>query len=151
VLNRQWTLLMENALGLGRPEDTGPPRGANELDREAIVAFMAGNFARFFAGAGDEFRTVVAEGDVVVVEHRLSAIGYRLRRSTLASTSPGGPGHPAGLLLAAQLREAAPVIRNNFHPCGRAGILPTGRNPTIDRRCGMPISPALWVCAQVRT
>src|SRR5690348_1320583 len=41
--------------------------------REAIVAFMAYNFARFFGGVDNEFRTVVAEGDVVVVEHRLSA------------------------------------------------------------------------------
>jgi ketosteroid isomerase-like protein len=61
------------ALGLGRPGDADPPRGANDLDRDAIVAFMAYNFARFFADAGNEFRTVVAEGDVVVVEHRLSA------------------------------------------------------------------------------
>lgn len=62
------------SLGLGRPGDAGPPRGANDLDRDAIVAFMACNFARFFADAGNEFRTVTAEGDVVVVEHRLSAV-----------------------------------------------------------------------------
>ena len=72
-----WTAPAGNAtqvaLGLGRPEDAGPPRGANDLDRDAIVAFMAYNFARFFGGAGNEFRTVAAEGDVVVVEHRLSA------------------------------------------------------------------------------
>jgi ketosteroid isomerase-like protein len=72
-----WTAPAGNAtqvaLGLGRPEDAGPPRGANDLDREAIVAFMAYNFARFFGGAGNEFRTVAAEGNVVVVEHRLSA------------------------------------------------------------------------------
>ncbi len=72
-----WTAPAGNAtqvaLGLGRPEDAGPPRGANDLGREAIVAFMAYKFARFFAGARNEFRTVVAEGDVVVVEHRLSA------------------------------------------------------------------------------
>ena len=37
------------------------------------MAFMAYNFARFFGGAGDGFRTVVADGDVVVVEHRPSA------------------------------------------------------------------------------
>ena len=61
------------ALGLGRPEDAGPPRGANDLDRDAIVAFMAYNFARFFGGVDNDFRTVVAEGDTVVVEHRLSA------------------------------------------------------------------------------
>lgn len=72
-----WTAPAGNAtqvaLGLGRPEDAGPPRGANDLDREAIVAFMAHNFARLFGSAGNEFRTVVAEGDLVVVEHRLSA------------------------------------------------------------------------------
>jgi ketosteroid isomerase-like protein len=72
-----WTAPAGNAtqvaLGLGRPEDAGPPRGANDLDRDAIVAFMAHNFARFFGGVDNNFRTVVAEGEVVVVEHRLSA------------------------------------------------------------------------------
>jgi uncharacterized protein len=52
---------------------TAPTRGANDLDREAIVAFMAHNFARFFGGARNAFRTVTAEGSFVVVEHRLSA------------------------------------------------------------------------------
>ena len=61
------------ALGLGRPEDAGPPRGTNDLDRDAIVAFMAYNFARFFGNVDNRFRTVVAEGEVVVVEYRLSA------------------------------------------------------------------------------
>jgi len=55
-----WTAPAGNAtqvaLGLGRPEDAGPPRGANDLDREAIVAFMAHNFARFFGGVDNEFR-----------------------------------------------------------------------------------------------
>jgi ketosteroid isomerase-like protein len=72
-----WTAPAGNAtqvaLGLGRPEDVGPPCGANDLDRDAIVAFMAYNFARFFGGVDNNFRTVVAEGEVVVVEHRLSA------------------------------------------------------------------------------
>jgi ketosteroid isomerase-like protein len=72
-----WTAPAGNAtqvaLGLGRSEDAGPPRGANNLDRDAIVAFMAYNFGRFFGNAINEFRTVVAEGDVVVVEHQLSA------------------------------------------------------------------------------
>jgi uncharacterized protein len=72
-----WTAPAGNAtqvaLGLGSPEDAGPPRGANELDRDAIVAFMAYNFARFFGGVDNAFRTVVAEGNVVVVEHRLAA------------------------------------------------------------------------------
>src|SRR5271156_5239764 len=72
-----WTAPAGNAtqvaLGLGRPEDAGPPCGANDLDREAIVAFMAYNFARFFRGVDNNFRTVASEGEVVVVEHRLSA------------------------------------------------------------------------------
>jgi ketosteroid isomerase-like protein len=72
-----WTAPAGNAtqvaLGIGRPEDAGPPRGANDFHRKAIVAFMAHNFARFFTGADNEFRTVAADGDVVVVEHRLSA------------------------------------------------------------------------------
>src|ERR1700733_9423630 len=72
-----WTAPAGNAtqvaLGLGRPEDAGLPRGANDLDRDAIVAFMAYNFARLFGGVENSFRTVVADGDVVVVEHTLSA------------------------------------------------------------------------------
>jgi uncharacterized protein len=72
-----WTAPAGNAtqvaLGLGRPADAGPPRGANDLDRDAIVTFMAYNFARFFGDVENDFRTVVAEGEVVVVEHRLSA------------------------------------------------------------------------------
>jgi hypothetical protein len=72
-----WTAPAGNAtqvaLGLGRPEDAGPPRGANDLDRDAIVAFMAYNFARFFGNVDNNIRTVVTEGEVVVVEHRLSA------------------------------------------------------------------------------
>lgn len=72
-----WTAPAGNAtqvaLGLGRPEDAGPPGGVNTLDRDAIVTFMAYNFARFFANVENDFRTVVAEADVVVVEHRLSA------------------------------------------------------------------------------
>jgi ketosteroid isomerase-like protein len=56
-----WTAPAGNAtqvaLGLGRSEDAGPPRGANDLDREAIVAFMAHNFARFFGNADNNFRT----------------------------------------------------------------------------------------------
>jgi uncharacterized protein len=72
-----WTAPAGNAtqvaLGLGRPEDAGPPRGANDLDRAGIVAFMAHNFARFFGDVANDFRTVVAEGETVVVEHRLSA------------------------------------------------------------------------------
>jgi uncharacterized protein len=34
---------------------------------------MAHNFTRFFGNVDNNFRTVVAEGEVVVVEHRLSA------------------------------------------------------------------------------
>jgi uncharacterized protein len=72
-----WTAPAGNAtqvaLGLGRPEDAGPPRGGNDLDRDAIVTFMAYNFARFFGNVETDFRTVVADGEVVVVEHRLTA------------------------------------------------------------------------------
>lgn len=72
-----WTAPAGNAtqvaLGLGRSEDAGPPRGANDLDRETVVAFMAHNFSRFFSNVENDFRTVVAEGDVVMVEHRLTA------------------------------------------------------------------------------
>lgn len=73
-----WTAPAGNAtqvaLGLGRSEDAGPPRGANDLDRESIVAFMAYNFGRFFGDVENELRVLIAEGDVVVVEHRLSAM-----------------------------------------------------------------------------
>ena len=72
-----WTAPAGNAtqaaLGLGRPEDAGPPRGTNDLDRDAIVTFRAYKFARFFGGVENKFPTVVTEGEVVVVEHRLSA------------------------------------------------------------------------------
>lgn len=34
---------------------------------------MAFNFARFFANPTNEFHTMVAEGDVVITEHTLSA------------------------------------------------------------------------------
>jgi uncharacterized protein len=61
------------ALGLGKPEDAGAPRGANDLSRDDIVTFMAHNFGRFFGNADNVFRTVVSDGDVVMIEHRLSA------------------------------------------------------------------------------
>lgn len=61
------------ALGLGQPDDAGPPRGANNLGHKQIVLFMAHNFARFFQGVRNEFRSMVSEGDLVFVEHRLSA------------------------------------------------------------------------------
>jgi len=62
------------ALGIGQSGDAGAPSGGNNLPRSLIVQFMAYNFARLFRGAKNEFRTVVAEGDVVFVEHRLSAV-----------------------------------------------------------------------------
>src|ERR1035438_1460693 len=37
------------ALGLGSADDAGPPLGLNDLDRDAIVAFMAYDYPRFFA------------------------------------------------------------------------------------------------------
>lgn len=61
------------ALGLGQPGDAGAPRGDNNLPRALIVRFIAYNFARLFQEAKNEFRTMIAEGDTVFVEHRLSA------------------------------------------------------------------------------
>lgn len=62
------------ALGLGDSNDAGAPRGANDLGRELIVQFMAHNFARLFSQVKNEFRSLVAEGGLVVAEHRLSAV-----------------------------------------------------------------------------
>jgi hypothetical protein len=61
------------ALGLGSPDDAGPPRGLNDLDRDAIVAFMAHDYPRFFASVTFEPRSMVGEGGVVLAEHRMSA------------------------------------------------------------------------------
>lgn len=62
------------ALGLGSPDDAGAPRGTNDLGRELIVQFMARNFPRLFKDVKNEFRSLTAEGDRVVAEHRLSAV-----------------------------------------------------------------------------
>jgi uncharacterized protein len=61
------------ALGLGHADDAGPPRGLNDLDRNAIIAFMAYDYPRFFADVTFEPRSMVGEGDVVLAEHRMSA------------------------------------------------------------------------------
>jgi ketosteroid isomerase-like protein len=61
------------ALGLGSADEAGPPRGLNDLDRAAIVAFMANDYPRFFAHVAFELRSMIAEGDLVLTEHRLSA------------------------------------------------------------------------------
>ena len=61
------------ALGLGDPDDAGPPQGLNDLDREAIVTFMAYDYPRFFADVAFEPRSMVGEGDLVLAEHRMSA------------------------------------------------------------------------------
>src|SRR5271167_5119633 len=61
------------ALGRGSADDAGPPRGLNDLDRDAIVAFMAHDYPRFFANVVFEPRSMVGEGDVVLAEHRMSA------------------------------------------------------------------------------
>lgn len=61
------------ALGLGKPGEAGAPRGANDLKHHEIVQFMAHNFARFFLNVKNEFRSMVAEGNLVFTEHRLSA------------------------------------------------------------------------------
>ena len=61
------------ALGMGNAGDAGAPRGLNDLDRDAIVAFMAYDYPRFFADVKFEPRSMVCEGDLVVTEHRMSA------------------------------------------------------------------------------
>ncbi len=61
------------ALGLGDADDAGAPRGLNDLDRDAIVAFMTNDYPRFFTDVAFERRSLVAEGDVVLTEHRMSA------------------------------------------------------------------------------
>jgi ketosteroid isomerase-like protein len=61
------------ALGLGDAADAGPPQGLNDLDRDAIVAFMANDYPRFFADVAFEPRSMIGEGDVVLTEHRMSA------------------------------------------------------------------------------
>jgi uncharacterized protein len=61
------------ALGLGRSEDAGAPDGSNNLARDQIVQFMAHNFSSFFQRPKNEFRAMVAEGNIVFAEHRLSA------------------------------------------------------------------------------
>jgi uncharacterized protein len=61
------------ALGLGAADDAGAPRGLNDLDREAIVRFMVYDFPRFFSEASFDRRVAIAEGDTVLVEHRMTA------------------------------------------------------------------------------
>ena len=61
------------ALGLGSADDAGPPRGLNDLDRDAIVAFMTYDYQRFFANVVFEPRSMVGEGGAVLAEHRMSA------------------------------------------------------------------------------
>ncbi len=61
------------ALGLGDPDDAGPPQGLNDLDRDAIATFMAHDYPRFFSDVTFEPRSMVAEGDLVLTEHRMSA------------------------------------------------------------------------------
>jgi ketosteroid isomerase-like protein len=62
------------ALGLGNSDDAGAPRGTNDLTRREIVQFMAHNFSRLFSEVTNEFRSMISEGDLVVAEHRLSAV-----------------------------------------------------------------------------
>jgi ketosteroid isomerase-like protein len=61
------------ALGLGDGDDAGAPRGLNDLDRDAIVAFMAHDYPRFFANVAFERGSMIGEGGVVLTEHRMSA------------------------------------------------------------------------------
>lgn len=62
------------ALGFGRAQDAGPPGDSNNLGHRHIVQFMAYNFARLFLRPSNKFRSMIAEGNLVFVEHRLSAL-----------------------------------------------------------------------------
>jgi hypothetical protein len=68
-----WTAAAGNAtqvaLGLGRPEDAGPPRGASDLDREAIVAYN-------FPGSSETPATISGRLQPKAMSW-LSSIGYR--------------------------------------------------------------------------
>ena len=62
------------ALGLGRPDQAGPPDGSNNLDRAAIVDFIAHDFGRLFVGdITNSFTGLHVAGDQVIAEHRMSA------------------------------------------------------------------------------
>ncbi len=66
------------ALGLGDPDDAGPPRGLNDLHRDAIVTFMVHDYPRFFKEVAFELRSLVAEGGVAFVGHT-GLVGSRTR------------------------------------------------------------------------
>jgi ketosteroid isomerase-like protein len=62
------------ALGLGDPGDAGAPDGSNNLDRDAIVDFIAHDFGRLFVSdIANDFTGLHVAGDHVVAEHRMSA------------------------------------------------------------------------------
>ena len=61
------------ALGMGSAADAGAPDGTNHLKRDFIVQFMVHNMQRLFRDAKNEFRSMIAEGNLVVAEHRFSA------------------------------------------------------------------------------
>lgn len=60
------------ALGQGTGS-AGAPDGSNTLGKADILSFMANDFARLFSGVTNEFRMMIAEGDIVVTEARMSA------------------------------------------------------------------------------
>lgn len=62
------------ALGLGDPDDAGPPDGSNNLDRAAIVDFMVNDFGQLFVGdVANTFTGLHVAGDHVIAEHRMFA------------------------------------------------------------------------------
>lgn len=62
------------ALGLGHPDEAGPPDGSNNLDRDAIVDFIAHDFGRLFVSdIANDFKGLHVAGDHVIAEHRMSA------------------------------------------------------------------------------
>jgi uncharacterized protein len=61
------------AFGLGSADDAGPPTGANNLRHEQIVRFIAHNWTRLFSNPRVDIQLAIAEGNTVVLAHRLSA------------------------------------------------------------------------------
>jgi uncharacterized protein len=61
------------ALGQCDATDAGAPDGSMNLDRKKIAAFIAHNLDRLFRNVNIEMRSIVAEGNTVVIEQRFSA------------------------------------------------------------------------------
>jgi ketosteroid isomerase-like protein len=61
------------AVGHGTGDEAGSPGSPNRMDADEIARFMAVDFHRLFRDVGNQVGLVIAEGDIGVIEHRLSA------------------------------------------------------------------------------